>query len=110
MFYLNNLYFLKLRTEFYMTMTAVEDEETQRRGLVGVVFKLSSKEEARGGLNVQDRGVKLCDALPARYVGLHYCVKDPEAEQEANRDIGLLDSRTRVRCRIHNGKHLGERT
>ena len=86
-------------------MAAIEDESCQRKGVVQVVYNLGSGQSS----SIWDtmlvvRATTLRAALPIRYVGIHYCVKDPALMECVNCEVRCLNSSTRARCRIHKGK------
>jgi hypothetical protein len=96
-----------LRAIYYIIMAAVEDEETQRKGIVGIVYnigKAASNELDDETSRTLDRSVQLRNALPARYVSMHYCFNNDAFMSYINREICAFDSSTRARCRVHKGK------
>jgi len=91
-----------LRAIFYITMAAVEDGNCQRKGVVQVVYNLGSAlSSSIWDTNLVVRATKLRAALPIRYVGIHYCVKDSTLIERVNCEVRCLDSSTRARCRVH---------
>jgi hypothetical protein len=87
-------------------MAAVEDEETQRKGLVGIVYNMGSASlEFDAGPVL--RCAHLRNSLPARYSSVHYCYNNPRFADFVNYERCAFDRHTRARCRAHKGKFQG---
>ena len=97
---------LQLRTIYYVTMAAVEDEETQRKGIVGILYNICEKLRYYNACTLL-RSAKLRNALPARYVAMHYFHNDPSFMEYVNFELCHLDAHTRARNRIHHGESFG---
>jgi hypothetical protein len=97
----------QLRAIYYITITAVEDEENQRKGIVGIVYNLdkaASNELDDETSRTLVHSVQLRNALPAQYVSMHYCFNNDAFMNYINREICAFDSSTRARCRVHKRK------
>ena len=84
-------------------MAAVEDEETQRKGIVGILYNICEKLRYYNACTLL-RTAKLRNALPARYVAMHYFHNDPSFMEYVNFELCHLDANTRARTRIHHGE------
>jgi len=91
----------KIRTIIYVILAAVEDEETQKRGVVGIFYFT-----AHLGL-VKDlhlRQSNLFDWLPVRMVGGHFCSNDKRVTMLKALLMLVIGKDRRVRLRIHDGE------
>lgn len=83
-------------------MTACEDIETQKRGIVGVVYYVGKmKCEFNHPLN--KRLAKFPKWLPYRLTGYHICFDDPRLRAWKPIAMLLMGRSLRVRLRIHDG-------
>jgi hypothetical protein len=96
-----------MRTLYYMLMAASEEEETQKKGIVGVIVNIGAN-RAPVAVSFATSGRKtpaLLSSLPCRLCALHFCVDDPAASTERiSLLMVLLGSRVRARSRIHKGE------
>jgi hypothetical protein len=83
-------------------MAAVEDEDTQINGLVGVVYG-ANKCQVLEYCNPHEaqHSIKLRNALPARYVSMHYCYTRSDFYDFVNFERYHFDKSLRARCRTH---------
>jgi hypothetical protein len=84
-------------------MTALEDKETQKRGIVLISY--SNGAPVRGHDKIFKIS-KLIRSVPLRPVGLHVCVDDPKIEFIATLGALLIGSQNRARFRCHSGTDL----
>jgi hypothetical protein len=89
------------RCFWYVAMAALEDEETQKRGIVCLSY-------AVGAPLLQKSTVfqlsSILRVIPFRVVGIHSCVDDPKMQVVARLATLMMDPRHRVRFRCHCGK------
>jgi hypothetical protein len=90
-----------MRSFWYMAMTALEDEETQKQGIVFLSYAVGQPVLQRSGVFKLSN---IFSVLPLRIVGIHVCVDDPKARLLATFATLLIESRHRVRFRCHCGK------
>jgi hypothetical protein len=93
---------LQTRAFFYMVMTALEDEETQKLGIVLLGYNMGAK-------SVVDRPAvwaiqKLRKALPMRVVGMHYCYDSFKMRPMMTLAMLVMGATSRVRFRAHYGE------
>jgi hypothetical protein len=88
-------------------MAASEDEETQKKGMVGIIVNIGKNRvvrsfvPTRGSLKI----AALLSSLPCRFCALHFCVDDPAASTKRMTVLMVvLGSRVRARVRIHKGE------
>jgi hypothetical protein len=103
----------KLRAIYYLTLAAMEEEENQNMGLVGLTYhsprvvkgKESSSTMDDCTLSFPARLATLRNVLPVRFASLHYCIQasHPFVTKQISREIRALDCQTRARCRVHSG-------
>jgi hypothetical protein len=85
-------------------MAASQDEETQKKGIVGVVVNMG--ENRRGSLDLEaaKKVPVLASAIPVRFACVHFCVDNSLAANALAMFAVLVGSRERVRFRTHMGK------
>jgi hypothetical protein len=91
-----------MRVMYYIIMAANEDEETQRKGMVGVVVNIGRSR------NYNPSSAKkipvFLGALPSRWASVHYCTDgNLSTETMAALVVLFLGSRDRARFRKHVG-------
>jgi hypothetical protein len=90
---------------FYLLNSLVEnDEETQRRGCVGIVYNLGPNRSID-----QSHAHALweqLDGIPIRFDCVHYMYDTEETDQAMTAFLTTADDRTRVRFRLHFGTSL----
>jgi hypothetical protein len=87
-----------------MTMAALEDEETQKRGVLSIVWNM--KPHPMDPV-VLLKLVRQRKTLPTRQMGNHICTGDIFSHRVfATLVKGGLEQKGRVRVRFHRGKFL----
>ena len=85
-----------MRANFYVFMTAVEDdEEAQRRGIVWVVLGLNSTTKSSG------TGVR--DSIPVCFRAIHFAYNDTNGKTEWRAATKNHSVQKRVRLRLYHG-------
>eukprot|EP00934_Nitzschia_sp_Nitz4_P008950 Nitzschia sp. Nitz4//scaffold18_size181773//8608//10629//NITZ4_001890-RA/size181773-snap-gene-0.254-mRNA-1//1//CDS//3329539936//8940//frame0 len=89
------------RTVYYMMMTALEDTQTQKRGIVLVGYNV-------GPNRVVDRKavfavLSVCRHLPMRIASIHYCYDDMKFRPMMTIAMLIMGATNRVRLRGHFG-------
>jgi hypothetical protein len=85
-----------------MSMAALEDEDTQRGGLVSVNFNVGNHH----GLDREFvwKTCHLVNRLPLKIVAMHFCYNDPKLDLLVSLGTYVLDSKNRTRLRAHSGR------
>eukprot|EP00934_Nitzschia_sp_Nitz4_P000827 Nitzschia sp. Nitz4//scaffold83_size84149//32530//36503//NITZ4_005171-RA/size84149-processed-gene-0.73-mRNA-1//1//CDS//3329558938//827//frame0 len=93
---------IHLRVVWYMTMKALDDEETQRKGLVWVIsmakkdFVVMPADQTRGMIETQA-------ALPLSCSSQHFCYRFPEKRPYFTGLQMISEDHLRPRIRVHCG-------
>jgi hypothetical protein len=82
-------------------LAMAEDEETQRRGTVGMFYFSATLEFAR---DLQQRKAKLMDWIPLRQIGAHVCSNDRSLLALKAFLMLAIGKDRRARLRIHEGE------
>lgn len=85
-------------------MFALKDEETQKRGVVGVAYNV-------GREHTKDReavwkAAKIVSILPIRFMGVHYCFDDENLRLLFSLAMFVFNKNARIRCRLHCGTDM----
>jgi hypothetical protein len=84
-------------------MTATEDLETQKRGIVGLAYNVGPA--SRSDRHAVWKNGKLCASVPLRFVAMHYCYDDPRMKTLLNVAMFVFGRHIRMRCRTHCGQY-----
>lgn len=90
------------RALWYLFNTALKDEETQRKGVVGVNFNVGEKASIEP-LSILKQIHYIRSGVPKRIVGLHYCYDDASMRPFVAGIRLFLDKEARNRFRTHFG-------
>lgn len=85
-------------------MVALEDVESQKKGLVLLAYNVDA-----GGLSKMDpmgipSGVKFMAAIPMRITAVHFCYNDPATSPFLTLTKYVIGRESRLRFRTHYGK------
>jgi hypothetical protein len=94
----------QLKAFWYLISTIVSEEsqESQRNGIVLVIFGMGPR--AQADRNTLWKLVYILRSLPIRVASVHFCYDDLEAKAIANLSVVALDRKSRARFRTHYGK------
>ena len=95
-----------MKTLIYVILAAAEDEETQKRGLIGILYFTNALPFAQ---KLYDRSEpRIFDWLPIKLVGAHFCSCHSDARFRIIHALLLLvmGRERRVRLRMHEGTSL----
>mmetsp|Transcript_87484 Transcript_87484/g.131231 ORF Transcript_87484/g.131231 Transcript_87484/m.131231 type:complete len:468 (+) Transcript_87484:35-1438(+) len=94
----------KLKALYMVTMHALQDVETQRRGMIGLAYNV-------GRDHTKDReavwkNAKLLSAIPVRFKCLHYCYDDEKVRTLFQVAMLVFNRSERFRCRFQFGTDM----
>jgi hypothetical protein len=84
----------------------VEDEETQRRGVVAIMYFIGQKVAPELDFDFHSRAPRLFEWLPVRFSAMHLCSDDPRIRAFKALVLPLLGQHNRARFRIHHGMFI----
>jgi hypothetical protein len=84
-------------------MNAMEDEETQRKGLVTISYAVGADKNVPLQSETLNKSGNLAMALPVRIVAMHYCYDDPRLNERISKFKLVVGTHTRLRFRVHFG-------
>jgi hypothetical protein len=93
----------QLKALFYIFYSMAEDEETQRRGVVGIAYFIGQKFGSEMDFDLSSRAPRLLEWIPFRVSAMHFCSDDPRLRAFNALILPLLGQRNRARFRIHDG-------
>jgi hypothetical protein len=89
---------------YYLLMAASKDEETQKRGMVGILVNVGKDRVVTFGPSVDRKLPSLTRSLPLRWAAFHFCVNDAGSSARlAIEMVMLLKSHLRARFKKHEG-------
>jgi hypothetical protein len=93
----------KMRALYYLLMAASEDEETQKRGMVGIFVNIGKNRVATFEGSAR-KLLSLTRSLPFRWAAFHFCVNDAAFFSRLAIDmVTLCTSHARARFKKHEG-------
>ncbi|KAL3924666.1 MAG: hypothetical protein SGILL_000903 [Bacillariaceae sp.] len=95
----------KLRVIYFLLMCAVEDEETQKKGIVSVVYNVEPRTPVANDTRIYLNVYQLLPTLPIRMMGAHYCVQDSDLRRFMSSIRVAMSREVRLRSRVHHGSH-----
>ena len=103
--FLSNCWFqlVQMMAYIYVVLSALEDEETQRRGFVVVLYHLGNLKSDLDP-DVLREGPISNQWLPLRFSGIHMCLDNPMMRVIARIILVAAGSDFRSRFRIHEGE------
>jgi hypothetical protein len=84
-------------------MTALEDEETQLRGIVVVYYALGAQQRVYRHSNAS-KLPRVVKVVPLRFVAVHGCYSDPKLRPFLGFAAFVMENALRVRLRFHTGE------
>ena len=87
-------------------MSMLEEEETQRRGLVGLGYSVGDVGRWSSDYEMVRRILKTMDALPLRVLAIYTCFNSRSIEKIADLAVHLMSSFLRARFRFIHGKQM----
>ncbi len=84
----------------YTVLAAAEDEETQKRGLIGMFYFTNALSTIQ---QLHQRNPRIFSWLPIKLVGAHFCYNDPRFRLAKALLLLLMGKERRVRARVHQG-------
>ena len=92
------------RQIWYNHMTLLKDEETQKQGMVQIVYNVNDRWRENFDRDLYLGVAKIRAATPIRVVSVHYCFNDPAFGAIIKLVTTALEMHTRTRTRLHYGK------
>jgi hypothetical protein len=100
-----------MRARFYQWMSILDDEETQKKGVVFVAYAIFGPHHGQSSPDAQlmqkkqlmKKGIKLVRALPLRIRARHVCTDSKSMGLFISILSPLMDRNARVRARVHVG-------
>jgi hypothetical protein len=91
-----------MKTLIYIMVSAAEDEETQRRGVVLINYFIGPLSIILDPVTVTE-GAALMHWVPLRIAGIHQCLNDPLLRAVASLLLLGAGRDRRARVRVHGG-------
>ena len=85
-----------------MLMTAIKDEDTQKKGIVGLVYNNDGDVRHEDRVCTWKNG-RLLSVLPVRFVAMHYCYEAAHYTSLLSLITTVFGAKTRTRLRPHHG-------
>jgi hypothetical protein len=87
----------------YIIMSSLEDEATQRKGIVLVFYRFGLNMINPPDSKLFMKSLRLLNGLPFRIRGWHYCTNDRLFSMLFPFASRHFEKEARVRCRVHFG-------
>jgi hypothetical protein len=95
----------QIRVYWYLTMSLLEDEEAQRKGVVAIFYNVGiDKFASMLDSSLMRNGTKSMESLPLRLTGIHYCYDDARLLPALSISQLVIRRQGRLRLRVHYGE------
>ena len=84
-------------------MSALEDEETQRRGMACIIYGVGDVSITDTDLKTVVQGAWVQSVVPAKTCSLHHCISDTSIRRFINVSMMFFDEQTKARAKMHHG-------
>ena len=91
---------------WYLEQTAVQDEETQKQGIITVICNFGVKWREKFDKESAKLVARLTACSPLRNVATHYCYSDPAFGAIIAFVSLAFERRSRTRTKLHRGTHV----
>ena len=95
---------LKIRVCWYQLMVSLQDEDTQKYGVVDVVYNIGLAKHDAQFADVIAKAHMLRDGVPFRLSALHYCYDNPLLRSAMSLVQIMVGRDYRLRFRTHFGR------
>lgn len=95
----------RLRVMYMVLMFALRDEDTQKNGMVGIIYNVGFN-QAQHQRSAVMTNTELVSSLPLRFTALHYCYDDEKQRVLFSVAMFFLRRNERLRCRFHFGSDM----
>ncbi|CAJ1923671.1 unnamed protein product [Cylindrotheca closterium] len=93
-----------LRSRYYFTMSMLESEANQIRGIIAILYTVGSMKDRFGG-SAYYQNARVAAAIPTRLIALHVCSDDMKEHLCHNCVIKAAPLKLRANCRLHFGSN-----
>ena len=93
-----------MKTIAFIILNAAEDEESQKKGLVGLLYHVGPMPIAGFDRELFHKGPSSVYWLPIKMVGLHYAFNDPVIRTVVAFTMMSVGKHVRAKLRMHDGK------
>ena len=99
-----------MRALMYLLSVLAQDEETQRKGCVGILFNIDPFRRPADPADAVHLSNLYLNLGPIRHVGFHLCYDEPQPTMILNLESALSSANqfSRVRFRVHSGTSTKE--
>ena len=94
------------RAMYYVIMSALEDEETQRKGITIILYNVGDFNPRKTDLRTVSQGGWLLATIPMKACSLHHCFSDQKVRRVINFSMRFFSDDARARCKVHCGTGL----
>lgn len=94
----------KLRTLYMATMFAVKDIDTQKNGIVSIMYNIGRgiRQDPQAAI----RFAKMGGTMPVKVTAIHCCYDDEQIRGMFYIGLYVMTKASRMRCRFHLGTHM----
>jgi hypothetical protein len=89
---------------FYILMSAMEDEESERKGLAVLIYNVGEFIPGKTDPKTLYQGCLIQAAVPLRTCSLHHCFNDSAFRFIINITMHFFTEEARARAKVHHGR------
>ena len=87
-------------------MCALDDEETQRRGIACIIYGVGEFSISRTDLKTVVQGAWVQSVVPVKTCSLHHCFSDTTIRRFINVSMMFFGEQTKARAKMHHGTSI----
>jgi hypothetical protein len=91
---------------YYILMSAVEDEETQKKGGAVVIYNVGDFMHDKTNPKTLSQGCWIQHSLPFKTCSLHHCFNDSAFRFIVNITMRFFSEEARARAKMHHGRTM----
>lgn len=95
----------EMRMRYYVTMSMLQSEETQLKGIVAIAYTVGKYQDSVNGMGFLEH-MKLSLALPVYTASFHACCDDIREHLLGSLALSIMPPKLKARFRLHLGSHL----
>jgi hypothetical protein len=84
-------------------MSAVEDEETQKKGIAGIIYNVGDFMHDKTNPKTLSQGISVQHSLPFKTCSLHHCFNDSAFRFIVNITMYFFSEEARATAKMHHG-------
>lgn len=91
---------------YYILMSAIEDEETQKRGVAAIIYNVGDFMKGKTNPKTLYQGCWIQNSLPFKMCSLHHCFNDRAFRFIVNITMYFFSEEAKAKAKMHHGTFI----